>query len=226
MSAGLSAAGEAGKQARFASLTRRLRRLGRILLVLVGLGTCVWLARAPLLRGVADLWIVSDDVTQANAAAVLGGRIDVRPFAAADLYHRGLVEKILVSNNEDDRAAVIGAVQGHTEANRRVLLKLGVPENAIEAFGRANKSTKDEAIALREWGKRHNASSIIIPTEVFAGRRVRWIFDREFAGQGIRIQLLSLEPPEFTRREWWKTPAGLLAFQNEVIKYIYYRLEY
>jgi uncharacterized SAM-binding protein YcdF (DUF218 family) len=200
-----------------------MRRLGVLVLVLAGLGACTWLAREPLLRGLANLWIVSDDVTPADAVAVLGGQIEVRPFAAADLYRRGLVKKVLVSSNREGRAAVIGDAQGHAEANRHVLLKLGVPENAIEMFGQANRSTSDEAAALREWTGRHGASSIIVPTEVFAARRVRWIFDREFAGRGVRIQVLALEPPDYTRTEWWRTAAGLIAFQNEVIKYIYYR---
>jgi uncharacterized SAM-binding protein YcdF (DUF218 family) len=202
-----------------------LLRLG-VLAILTILGLCIWLAREPLLQGAADLWIVSDNITQADAAAVLGGDIETRPFKAAELYHKGLIKKILISNNEKGRAAVMGAVQGHTEANRSVLLKLGVPETAIETFGQANKSTRDEAVRLRDWAERHAASSIIIPTEIFAARRARWIFDHEFAGTGIRIQVLALEPPEYTRTEWWKTPEGLLAFQNEVIKYIYYRLEY
>ena len=196
------------------------------MLVLAVLGMSAWLAREPLLRGAADLWIVSDDVTQADVVVVLGGQIEVRPFAAADLYRRGIVKKVLVSDNQIDRAAAIGAAQGHTESNRRVLLKLGVPESAIETFGRANKSTNDEAAALREWIERHGASSIIIPTEVFAARRVRWMFDRELAGQGVRILVSSYEPGQYSRAEWWKTAAGLIAFQNEVVKYVYYRLRY
>jgi uncharacterized SAM-binding protein YcdF (DUF218 family) len=203
-----------------------MRRLGVLVLMVASLGACVWLAREAMLRGLADLWIVSDEVTRADAAAVLGGQIDVRPFAAADLYRRGLVKKILVSNNEADRATAIGAATGHTEANRRVLLKLGVPEAAIETFGRANKSTKDEAAALREWIEGRGASTIIIPTEVFSARRVRWMFEREFAGLGVRILVPSYEPAKYTRTEWWKTAPGLIAFQNEVIKYIYYRLRY
>src|SRR5262249_59507168 len=182
--------------------------------------------REPLLRGVADFWIVSGEVMQSDVVAVLGGQIDVRPFAAADLYNRGLAKKVLVSNNQETRAAAIGAVQGHTQSNRAVLLKLGVPENAIELFGQANKSTRDEAVALREWVERHGAKSVIIPTEVFAGRRVRWVFAREFAGLDVRINVLSLEPVDYTRTEWWKTDVGLMTFQNEVIKYIYYRLKY
>jgi uncharacterized SAM-binding protein YcdF (DUF218 family) len=222
----MSAAFEVGKNAQVATWASRARRLAVAMLLLIGLGVSLWLAREPLLPGAADLWIVSDNVTQADVVAVLGGGIDLRPFAAADLYRQGLVNRVLVSKNQKDRAAAIGAVEGHTEANQQVLLKLGVPERAIETFGQANESTTDEAVTLREWAERHGASSIIIPTEIFAAGRVRWIFDREFTGTGIRIHLLSLEPPEYTQREWWKTPGGLLAFQNEVIKYIYYRLEY
>jgi hypothetical protein len=203
-----------------------LRRLGLVVLALAGLSAVAWLAREPLLRGLADLWMVSDEVTQADVAVVLGGQIEVRPFAAADLFSRGLVKKVLVSNNGLSRAAAIGAVQGHTQANRSVLLQLGVPENAIEAFGQKNESTRDEAVALLGWAERHGAKSIIVPTEVFASRRVRWIFNREFAGRGIRIQVLSLEPLDYRLREWWKSDAGLITFQNEVIKYIYYRLHY
>ena len=113
----------------------------------------LWVEREPLLRGAAEAWIVSDPVTQADAAVVLGGGIDVRPFAAAELYRKGLVKKVLVSDVEDDRAAAIGAVSGHTEANRRVLLSLGVPATDIENFGSANKSTRDEALALRDMGR-------------------------------------------------------------------------
>ena len=83
----------------------------------------------------ADLWIVSDKVTHADAAVVLGGGLEVRPFAAADLYRKGLVNKVLISQVEEDRVASIGVVPGHTEINRQVLLKLGVPADAIETFG-------------------------------------------------------------------------------------------
>jgi uncharacterized SAM-binding protein YcdF (DUF218 family) len=226
MPADMNAAGELRNDAHVATWARRLGRWAVVVLLLVGLGAGVWVARAPLLRGAADLWIVSDEVTRADAVVVLGGQINVRPFVAADLYRKGLVNKILVSNNREDQAAAIGAVQGDTEANRRVLLKLGVPESAIETFGLVNTSTRDEAVALREWVDRHGVTTIIIPTEVFAARRVRWIFQREFAEGGVRIEVPSFETKYYTRVDWWKTSDGLIAFQNEVIKYLYYRLQY
>jgi uncharacterized SAM-binding protein YcdF (DUF218 family) len=201
------------------------RRVAAILLLVV-LAAGVWLERAPLLRGTADLWIVSDPVVPADAVAVLGGDLEVRPFVAAELYKKGLAPKVLVSQVPEGRSSTIGGLPGHSELNRMVLLKLGVPDAAIGMFGQANGSTKDEAVALRDWTDRNGASRIIIPTEIFAARRVRWIFDREFAGSSVRIEIPAFEPPDYSRAEWWKTSAGMIAFQNEIMKYLYYRLKY
>lgn len=206
--------------------TRRMRRFAAVMLVLVGLAALAWVEREPLLRNAAESWIVSDPVTEADAAVVLGGGIDVRPFAAAEFYRKGLVKKVLVSHVEDDRAVAIGAVRGHTEANRRVLLSLGVPATDIENFGASNKNTRDEVLALREWAKRHAIKTLIVPTEIFAARRIRWIFRREFDGQSVRILVPSFEPRQYTAAEWWKTEQGIVAFQNEILKYFYYRLKY
>src|SRR5215510_5795290 len=67
------------------------------MLLLIVLVAGVWHERALLLRGVADLWIVSDPLSRSDVVAILGGGLDVRPFVAADLYKKGLVAKVLVS---------------------------------------------------------------------------------------------------------------------------------
>ena len=196
------------------------------MLLLAVLVAGAWLGREPLLRGAADLWVVSDPVTRSDVVAVLGGDLEVRPFVAAELYKKDLVTKVLVSQVIEGRSSKIGLIPGHSELNRMVLVKLGVPDAAIEMFGEANKNTMDEAAALRDWADRHGISRIIIPTEIFAARRVRWIFNREFAGSSARLAIASFEPPNYTRSEWWKTEAGMIAFQNEIMKYLYYRLKY
>jgi uncharacterized SAM-binding protein YcdF (DUF218 family) len=199
-------------------------RLVAAILLLIVLVAGVWLERAPLLRGAADLWIVSDPVTRSDVVVVLGGNLDMRPFVAAELYKKGLVTKILVSQVAETRSSKIG-VPGHSELNRMVLLKLGVPDAAIEMLGQENRSTMDEAVTLRDWANRHGVSRIVIPIEIFAARRLRWIFDREFAGSPVRIEIPAFEWG-YTRAEWWKTEAGMIAFQNEIMKYLYYRLKY
>jgi uncharacterized SAM-binding protein YcdF (DUF218 family) len=194
--------------------------------LLVSIVVCGWLAREPLLRGAASIWVVSDPVTPADAIVVLGGNFQVRPFIAADLYHRGFAAKVLVSQIGQMQEVPAGLTLSDTELSIAALLKLGVPSRAVDEFGTANRNTRDEAVTLREWAKRNGASAFIIPTEVFSARRVRWIFDREFSGSSARIEVTSFEPPGYSRREWWKSEQGVLAFQNEIIKYIYYRLKY
>jgi hypothetical protein len=205
---------------------RFIGRLAAAILLLTVLVAGVWRERASLLRGAADLWIVSDPLTSSDVVAVLGGQLEVRPFAAAELYKNGLVTKVLVSQVAEAHSSKIGAIPGHSELNRMLLLKLGVPEIAIEMFGQANRSTKDEAVALRDWADEHRVSQIIIPTEIFAARRVRWILNREFAGSSVHLEIPSFEPPGYTRADWWKTEAGMIAFQNEIMKYLYYRFRY
>jgi uncharacterized SAM-binding protein YcdF (DUF218 family) len=182
--------------------------------------------REPVLRGAADLWIVSDPVNRADAVVVLGGGLATRPFVAAELWQRGLADTILISQTPDERAVSIGAMPSHSELNREILLKLGIPAGVIKTFGTANGNTREEAVALREWAERNAASVFIIPSEIFTARRVRWIFCREFFGTAVSIEVPSIEPSDYNRRDWWRTEQGRIVFQNEVLKYIYYRLKY
>jgi uncharacterized SAM-binding protein YcdF (DUF218 family) len=205
---------------------RAVRLLLSIALLLVGLAIGAWLDRTAILQQLAGFWIISDPVTRGDAVVVLGGGLDLRKFIAADLYEKGLVSKVLVSQVAEGRSVPLIKLPGHTELNRTVLLSLGVPAAAIETFGTSNRNTMEEALTLREWAQRHGASTLIIPTEIFAARRVSWILRRAFSGQNVRIEVQSFEPENYSRAAWWKTEAGLIAFQNEVLKYIYYRWKY
>jgi hypothetical protein len=132
-----------------------------------------------------------------------------------------------VSQVDDGPPVNIGAAPGTTEITLRILRKLGVPDNAIELLGNKNKTTWDETVALKGWAKSHAILALIVPTEVFSARRTRWILQHEFSDTNIHIEVPSFDPPRgYSKTEWWKTDEGVIAFQNEVIKYLYYRLKY
>ena len=188
------------------------RRLAIVFLAVAGL--VGWLGRESLLQKAADLWVVSDPLTHADAIVVLGGNSQTRPPVAADLYRRGLANKVLVSHWSD------------CESNRAALLKLGVPASAIEAFGKTPKSTREEAIALREWAEQNAASVFVIPSEPFMARRVQWIFRQEFSDRPVTIEVQPFDPPGYSREGWWKTEQNSVAFQSEIVKYLYYRFRY
>jgi uncharacterized SAM-binding protein YcdF (DUF218 family) len=196
-----------------------------VLIVLVVLGAAAWFGRDIVLRSAADLWIVSDQLAPADAVAVFGGGLEVRPFAAAAYYRQGLVKKVLLSNIRPGPAETLGVLQSHADANRKVLIKLGVPESAIESFGTNVSNTYEEAQGLREWVARSGARSVIVPTEIFSARRVRWTLHRVFAGKAT-ILVPALAPLDYASGNWWKSEGGLIGFQNEVLKYLYYRFKY
>jgi hypothetical protein len=76
-----------------------------------------------------------------------------------------------------------------------------VPAAAIEIFGTVNRNTADEARALKSWAERNATSVLIVPSEIFAARRVRSMFHREFDRTAVRIEVPSHEE-NFTRAGW------------------------
>jgi uncharacterized SAM-binding protein YcdF (DUF218 family) len=188
--------------------SKRRRCLLAVCGVVAVLGTDAWVSRDWLLLSAADLWIVSDPIGPADAVAVFGGGLGDRPFAAAQYYREGLVKKILIDLPDSEA----------------VLLALGIPSSAIETFGNDLGNTHQEVLALRAWAERNNACRIILPTEIFSARRVRWMLHRAFGDECV-IRVIALNPPQI-RRDWWRGTQGVTAFWNEIIKYIYYRLNY
>jgi uncharacterized SAM-binding protein YcdF (DUF218 family) len=195
-------------------------------LLIVAACVAIYLGRHTLLRAAADAWIVSDALEPADAVVVLGGGLETRPLAAADDYRKGLAKKVLVANVRLIRPETLGIVPSSIALTRTALVKLDVPEADIEIFGAELSNTRDEAIALREWLIRSHAAAVVIPTEIFSSRRVRWIMQRVLDGTGAKIEIQALERPDYSGDDWWRNEKGIIDFQNEVLKYVYYRLKY
>jgi uncharacterized SAM-binding protein YcdF (DUF218 family) len=206
---------------------RAAKRVLVVFLLLVVACASIWYSRATILRGAAELWIISEPVTPADAIAIFGGGLGVRSYAAAEYYKRGLAQKILISNVRPDRAEMLGVLPSVAASTRSALVNLGVPETAIETFGSNLSNTHDEAVALREWVARaHARGGVIVPTQAFSTRRVRWTVQHEFAGTGIQVQVPPIDNTQYGLSEWWRDEKAIIEFQNEVLKYIYYRLKY
>jgi uncharacterized SAM-binding protein YcdF (DUF218 family) len=126
-----------------------------------------WMARASILRGVAGLWVVSDALDRADAIVILGGRLDVRPLAAAALYKRGFAQQILVSNVRAGPIIPLQLLPSQIELTSQILFKLGVPQQAIGEFGDGSSNTYEEARAVLDWARTSGAGSLIIPTDAF-----------------------------------------------------------
>jgi uncharacterized SAM-binding protein YcdF (DUF218 family) len=206
-----------------------MKRLRRVIIipwmVALAIGLLAIVLSGPWwLAGLARLWIAEDPPEPADAIVVLGGGLQSRPFAAADLYHRGQAPLVLVMRNAWRRTDAMGITVDDTSAAVQVLKAMGVPEHAIHVTDKPVFSTADEAEVVAAWVRARGWRCVLVPTNPFHTRRVRWLFRRALRETGCRVLTLPVTLEAYSPGIWWKNEAGLITFQNEVIKYGYARL--
>jgi uncharacterized SAM-binding protein YcdF (DUF218 family) len=197
-----------------------------VLLVLCGLLVVASLNRGPLLRGLANEWIVDEPLSHSDVIVVLGGGPDTRPFEAARLFHLGLAPKVLLMNPRPSPSTELGLLPAEADLDRNILLKKGVPNSDIFVTADVVTNSYDESIAIRNWAKTNSVSRVIVPTDIFHTRRVRWLYGKQFKGTGILVEVEAVPVHQYAVTDWWRHEEGVIAFQNEVLKYAYYRLKY
>jgi uncharacterized SAM-binding protein YcdF (DUF218 family) len=211
-----------GQQPRPSRLRNWLWRIAAILV----LGVTLYVFRAPILRAVANAYVVDEPAVKADAIVVLGGGANTRPFAAARLFHEGYSPRVLVMNTEREPTDALGVTTPESNVNRRVLRALKVPDSAVVVVGREVSSTHDEALAVREWAQENSAKQILVPTDLFHTRRVKWLFGRALAPLNTQVQVRAIPQRKYSTTNWWQHEEGLVGFQNEVLKFALYRWKY
>jgi hypothetical protein len=140
------------------------------------------------LHGMAGRWVASDPIEPADAIVVLGGALDIRPAAAADLYRQRTAPLVLVSKSEADNGR-------EARRMRERLHACGVPSIAIADLTIKLHSTYGEACGVAEFAETNRLKRIVIPVEIFQTRRVRWIFRRKLAAIGVSTTVKAITPP-------------------------------
>jgi uncharacterized SAM-binding protein YcdF (DUF218 family) len=204
----------------------RLRQAAIALLIFLGLAMAAYVFRKPLLTGYANWWVINEPVQKADAILVLGGGLQYRTFAAANLYHAGAAPRILISSAEPSPTDELGLTIKESDLMRQVLLKQRVPASAISMIGSNVTSTVEETLALRAWALTNHAKRVLIPTEQPYTRRTQYIFRKNRAGSGAEPVIAAIIPRKYQTTNWWGSEEGLIAYQNEFLKYLLYRWKY
>jgi uncharacterized SAM-binding protein YcdF (DUF218 family) len=207
-------------------MKRWLSLLGLLLLGICCLAAVAIFFRVPIFRGMAEAWIVNEPLVKADAIVVLGGGLVNRPFAAAKLYHDGFAPKVLYMDVKLNATEELGVYPSEKELTRRMLLSNNIPETALVSIGHNVASTYDESLAVRAWIEKNGAKSIIIPTDPFHTRRVRWLFQKRLAPLHTQVMVETAPTRDYSETNWWQSEQGVIAFQNEVAKFVYYRVRY
>ena len=177
----------------------------------------------PFVRWIGEWWDQTETPRPADAIVVLGGGDRFRPQQAAKLFHEGVTPKILVTRPPEPPSHPRRA-QLYTKS---ILIDAGVPPEAIIFTDDIVHSTWDEATSVATWARENDASTILICTDRFHARRVGWVYQRQVEAV-TDCDCVVVRAPfyHFDRRDWWADEHGVLAFQNEVIKLVYYLLNY
>ena len=215
----------AAKELAMVSRPRRSHWMQR-LVIFATFCALLFLFRHPLMSVSARWWIVNDPMDQADAVVVLGGGLDQRPFIAAELFTKGTVPLVLVAEPALGPATKMSLVPADVDVTLSILKKQGVPDSAVQRFGKEVRSSRDEAVALHEWVKLHPVKRIIIPTEPFHTRRVKWFFSRELKDTGVELAVVAIPNPRYDAEHWWESEESFLSFFNEIVKTFYYYLHY
>ena len=91
---------------------------------------------------------------------------------------------------------------------KRILSRQGVPDAAVEEFGDDVSSTHEEALALGSWIRKTGAKKIIIVSDPFHTRRVRWLFNKELQPAGTEILTAAAPSLKYDASNWWQAEQG------------------
>lgn len=53
-----------------------------------------------------------------------------------------------------------------------------------------------------------------------------WLYAHEFRGAGIKVDIEAVDTRQYAATNSWQQEDGIIALQNEILKYAYYRLRY
>jgi uncharacterized SAM-binding protein YcdF (DUF218 family) len=152
----------------------------------------------------------------------LGGDPAGRPFAAAAVIRAGLAREALIPRLAGDRD---GFDPAGAPLVRRVLEVRGVAPARIRTLDPICHTTYDEARSLAAVLEAEPAATLIVVTNDYHSRRVRWILDRELGPAAARVQVVTC-PTDHVPADWFRTADGLSLYGSEFLKLAFYHLRY
>jgi uncharacterized SAM-binding protein YcdF (DUF218 family) len=180
-------------------------------LFVVVLCAVLYFARGPILRFVAEAWIVEDALSRADAIIVLSDDnfYADRSTHAADLYRRGMAPIVVASGRRLRPNAGIAELMEHD------LIERGVPKDKILRLSHNAENTREEAETTAQQAVQRKWRSVIIVTSNYHTRRARYIFSHVFPPQTL-VRVSGAPDGDFDPDHWWQTRKSLKEFVREL----------
>jgi uncharacterized SAM-binding protein YcdF (DUF218 family) len=170
----------------------------------------LYLVRHPILRFMAESWIIEDQLDKADVLIVLSDDnfYADRATRAAELFREGKAPAIVASGRRLRPSAGIAELMEHD------LVERGVPKDKITRFAHDGESTLGEAEALAGLCKERKWHSAIVVTSNYHTRRARYIFGRVFP-HGVVVRIASAHDGNFDPERWWEKRKSIKELTRE-----------
>jgi uncharacterized SAM-binding protein YcdF (DUF218 family) len=212
------------------------RRPARIFFQIIGVLTVIGLLGIMIAAmALPRLLQVEDPIQKAEYILPLAGNWH-RMIKAAELYKAGYAPRILLSNavirppNRIDRLREEMGIQRLSPRvfRKRLMFHLGIPEEALIAFGDGHISTTEESEAFKHHLKEQKTNSrsgtprrVILVTSPFHTRRAKMIFEATMPD----INFMMTSPPEGKlKAQWWRDQRSAQLAVSEGFKIAFYLL--
>lgn len=183
-----------------------------VLLFVAALCALVYFARHPIMRYVAESWVVDEPAPHADAIVVLGddNYYADRATHATELYRQGVAGIVVASGRR------LRPNAGMSELMEHDLVERGVPKEKIVRFAHDGDSTSEEAAALAHLAEERKWKSVVVVTSNYHTRRARYIFQKVFPA-GIVVSVGSAHDGDFDPQRWWDKRKSVKLFAREMV---------
>ncbi len=176
----------------------------------------------PLLRGVAQAWIVEQPAGPADAIVVSTGAPREIFAQAVTWWREGKAPRLVLTRSKTQPTDRAGITISRVELCRQQLAAAGVPDSAREFIGEELRLLSQELPVVRAWAGTNGVKRILMPAEPFAVRRMAWLARRTLRPAGIELTVIPVATAHYSALEWWRSKEGLLAMENEWALMAYY----
>jgi uncharacterized SAM-binding protein YcdF (DUF218 family) len=165
-------------------------------------------------------WLVREDALEkCTAVAVLSGAMPDRALQAAEIYRAGFAPEVWITQPTQPKqmmSALGVPFDGEEEYSKRVLIRQGVPENAIRVLTPTIVNTADEMKVLADTLQSRKGSTVIVVTSKAHTRRVHALWNKLENGRG-QIIVRATTTDSFDPSHWWQSTHDALDVVREVL---------
>jgi uncharacterized SAM-binding protein YcdF (DUF218 family) len=171
------------------------------------------------LRG-AGRWLIREDpLSSADVVVVLSGSMPYRAQKAAEVFRAGYASEVWVSRpvNPASELEQLGIhFVGEEEYSRDVLIREGIPEQAVRILPDAIVDTEQEVYEVAREMKRTGKTRAIIVTSPQHTRRVRTLWTKLTRADQKAIVRAAFEDP-FDADHWWRNTGDAFSVVREAV---------